>query len=314
MCDRIALTNRRKKRQHEALARLALARLPHGSASFMPIPLPAFHAVATSLEESSISVSQRANRKGPAVPLASTPRRSPHHPASRVPPRVLPTVGPVSATATIALPHSIVVQQSRMAAYCISRRANEARGAESPTLRVGPGGRSYSGRRGKEARSGSGVPRLTFAQPRFSCCTRCGVALHSRFLFGNVAPHAGHSTYDDFEDEANDVASVGGSSYTSITSSVLRGEIGEGGRTYAVYGKEEYGLPMDEAELDRIDMCHAKYYALLEKKRFLAPIGSNPQKILDLGCGTGIWCIDVADEYPSAEVIGVDIAPTQPDW
>ena len=68
------------------------------------------------------------------------------------------------------------------------------------------------------------------------------------------------------------MASVGGSSYTSITSSILRGEIGEGGRTYAVYGKEgkpsprhfssitrshivvEYGLPMDEAELDRIDM------------------------------------------------------------
>lgn len=49
----------------------------------------------------------------------------------------------------------------------------------------------------------------------------------------------------------------------------------------------EYGLPMDEAELDRIDMCHSKYYALLEKKRFLAPIGDNPHKILDLGCGTG---------------------------
>lgn len=44
---------------------------------------------------------------------------------------------------------------------------------------------------------------------------------------------------------------------------------------------------MDEAELDRIDMCHAKYYALLEKKRFLAPIEKHPQKILDLGCGTG---------------------------
>lgn len=49
----------------------------------------------------------------------------------------------------------------------------------------------------------------------------------------------------------------------------------------------EYGLPIDDAELDRIDMCHAKYYALLEKKRFLAPIGDNPHKILDLGCGTG---------------------------
>lgn len=49
----------------------------------------------------------------------------------------------------------------------------------------------------------------------------------------------------------------------------------------------EYGMPMDDRELDRIDMCHAKYYALLEKKRFLAPIGNNPHKILDLGCGTG---------------------------
>lgn len=48
----------------------------------------------------------------------------------------------------------------------------------------------------------------------------------------------------------------------------------------------EYGLPMDEAELDRIDMCHVKYCALIDKNRYLAPI-SNPQKILDLGCGTG---------------------------
>lgn len=43
---------------------------------------------------------------------------------------------------------------------------------------------------------------------------------------------------------------------------------------------------MDEAELDRIDMCHVKYCALIDKNRYLAPI-SNPQKILDLGCGTG---------------------------
>ncbi|KAH6641660.1 S-adenosyl-L-methionine-dependent methyltransferase [Chaetomium tenue] len=114
------------------------------------------------------------------------------------------------------------------------------------------------------------------------------------------------------DDEGAEVASSG-SSLTSITSSVLRGKV-EDGRVYAVYGKEEYGMPMDDVELDRIDMCHAKYYALLEKNRFIAPIGENPQRILDLGCGTGIWSIDVADMYPSADVIGVDIAPTQPEW
>ncbi|KAG4256635.1 hypothetical protein FPRO04_08476 [Fusarium proliferatum] len=75
----------------------------------------------------------------------------------------------------------------------------------------------------------------------------------------------------------------------------------------------EYGLPMDEAELDRIDMCHAKYCALIGKNRYLAPL-EKPQRILDLGCGTGIWSIEMAEEFPSAEVIGTDVAPTQPDW
>jgi hypothetical protein len=28
----------------------------------------------------------------------------------------------------------------------------------------------------------------------------------------------------------------------------------------------------------------------------------------------GIWAMDVADAYPSASVIGVDIAAIQPDW
>ncbi|KKY19906.1 putative sam domain [Phaeomoniella chlamydospora] len=76
---------------------------------------------------------------------------------------------------------------------------------------------------------------------------------------------------------------------------------------------DEYGLPIDDMELDRIDMAHAKYFVLLEKKRFLAPI-VEPHRILELGCGTGIWSIDIADQFPSAEVTGVDIAPTQPGW
>ena len=47
---------------------------------------------------------------------------------------------------------------------------------------------------------------------------------------------------------------------------------------------------MDEQEMDRIDLSHAKYFMLLDKKRFLAPIDEDPQRVLDLGTGTGMAC------------------------
>jgi ubiquinone/menaquinone biosynthesis C-methylase UbiE len=53
---------------------------------------------------------------------------------------------------------------------------------------------------------------------------------------------------------------------------------------------------------------------MLDDKLFLPPIGDNPQKILDIGTGTGIWAINVADEYPSAKVIATDITPSQPNF
>ena len=49
----------------------------------------------------------------------------------------------------------------------------------------------------------------------------------------------------------------------------------------------EYGLPVDDYELDRLDMNHQKYTLLQGNRLFLAPITPTPQKILDLGTGTG---------------------------
>lgn len=46
---------------------------------------------------------------------------------------------------------------------------------------------------------------------------------------------------------------------------------------------------MDEEELDRIDLSHAKYMLLMEGKLFLAPLPENPQRIIDLGTGTGTF-------------------------
>ena len=82
----------------------------------------------------------------------------------------------------------------------------------------------------------------------------------------------------------------------------MRG-VDEHGRTYAAYGKSGkkpqwkasrlnltcvgYGMPIDGDELDRIDMKHRMYSMLLDEELFLAPIGPSPQRVLDLGTGSG---------------------------
>lgn len=44
----------------------------------------------------------------------------------------------------------------------------------------------------------------------------------------------------------------------------------------------------------------------------LAPI-RDPEHVIDLGTGTGIWSIDFAESHPESQVIGVDLSPCQPD-
>jgi hypothetical protein len=66
----------------------------------------------------------------------------------------------------------------------------------------------------------------------------------------------------------------------------------------------------------------------MDNKLHLAPV-NDPQNVLDVGTGTGIWAIDFgmrhrpiiselftdgrpAEEHPSAVVIGTDLSPVQP--
>ncbi|KUJ08731.1 S-adenosyl-L-methionine-dependent methyltransferase [Mollisia scopiformis] len=91
----------------------------------------------------------------------------------------------------------------------------------------------------------------------------------------------------------------------------------ENGRFYHAFRKGKYMFPCDEAEMDRMDIYH-KFFAVarrghLHNVTLTKNIHGGP-RILDLGCGTGIWAIDVAETHfkDHAEVHGVDLSMIQP--
>ncbi|CAG8923946.1 unnamed protein product [Penicillium salamii] len=86
----------------------------------------------------------------------------------------------------------------------------------------------------------------------------------------------------------------------------------ENGRMYHGYRKGVYPLPCDEEEQDRLDIFHKLFtVARAGDGLIYAPLPPKP-RILDLGCGTGIWSIEVANKHPDAFVVGCDLAPIQP--
>jgi hypothetical protein len=78
---------------------------------------------------------------------------------------------------------------------------------------------------------------------------------------------------------------------TSVGSSVY-GHSYLHGRRYHKYRHGRYPIPNDESEQNREDMLHAMMLEVTNGKMFFAPIEDHPQRILDLGTGTGIWAIE----------------------
>jgi SAM-dependent methyltransferase len=121
----------------------------------------------------------------------------------------------------------------------------------------------------------------------------------------HLEPDSGSDTDSAFD--ANSSAS------TSLASSILNYEYSNG-RRYHGYRSGAYPLPNDEQEQDRLDLLHHIFTLILGGKLYDAPVSPPPNRVLDIGTGTGIWAIDFADENPGCEVFGTDLSPIQPTW
>ncbi|KAH7027748.1 S-adenosyl-L-methionine-dependent methyltransferase [Microdochium trichocladiopsis] len=91
----------------------------------------------------------------------------------------------------------------------------------------------------------------------------------------------------------------------------------ENGRCYTDFKPFQYLFPCDSDELNRLDIFHKLITLARNGTTPFAGLHKHPlppdPKIIDLGCGSGIWAVDMADRYgPNSEVVGLDLSMHQP--
>lgn len=71
--------------------------------------------------------------------------------------------------------------------------------------------------------------------------------------------------------------------------------------------KDEALLPNDETEQDRLDFQHHIFKMLLDGALTYTVLPNNkPLQIIDVGCGTGIWAIEMGDALPKSTIRGIE--------
>ena len=91
---------------------------------------------------------------------------------------------------------------------------------------------------------------------------------------------------DDDEFDLADPYEAWSAGSTNVASSIYAHTY-EHGRRYQIFKNSRYPIPNDDFEQNREDMKHAMLMELTDGALFFAPIGDEPQQILDVGTGTG---------------------------
>jgi hypothetical protein len=112
-------------------------------------------------------------------------------------------------------------------------------------------------------------------------------------LHGNAVIEPGGSDEDgEFSPSEFDAESISDQSdSTSLGSSILEHSF-VNGRRYHRYRHGRYPIPNDDTEQNREDMLHNMMLEATDGKLYYSPIGDHPQKIIDLGTGTGLWAME----------------------
>ncbi|KAJ5666808.1 hypothetical protein N7462_011217 [Penicillium macrosclerotiorum] len=82
------------------------------------------------------------------------------------------------------------------------------------------------------------------------------------------------------------------------------------GREYQKYSIDHrtYFGPVDEEEAQRLDEQQRVFQRIFDDRLIFPPI-RRLRRVLDCGHGAASWAIEVAEQHPECDVIGVDIAP-----
>ncbi|CAG8494640.1 8735_t:CDS:2 [Ambispora leptoticha] len=86
------------------------------------------------------------------------------------------------------------------------------------------------------------------------------------------------------------------------------------GRRYHNISESEYIGANDEEEANRLIQYH-EVIKIVWEGLYHSPIENkleNGANVIDIGCGAGIWLLEMAQKYPNSHFVGIDFSPIFP--